>query len=122
MRRLALGFSLLENMLAAVMIGVTILGMSTVISTYTVSQQKTKDRPFAVNLAQQQLDEVLVDLVTQNAMVFDTAPTKRGRSFYLKSENLSVSQFFFNNFPLDAKADPVADHRGYFTPGRLAVL
>ncbi|MBM3273739.1 MAG: hypothetical protein FJZ00_01195 [Candidatus Sericytochromatia bacterium] len=88
-------------------IAIVILGMSTAISTYTVSQQKTKDRPFALNLGQQQMDEVMVNLVTQNAMVFDNAPIRRGRSFFLKSENMTVSQYFFNNFPLNAPVDPV---------------
>lgn len=107
-RRAEPGFSLVENVFSAMVIAVVILGMSTVISTYSVSQQKTKDRPFALNLAQQQLDEVMMKLVTQNAMVFDNAPTPRGRSYYLKTENLTVSAYFFNNFPWNAWADPVA--------------
>ncbi|MBM3267248.1 MAG: prepilin-type N-terminal cleavage/methylation domain-containing protein [Candidatus Sericytochromatia bacterium] len=111
MRRVEKGFSLLENVFAAMMVAIVILGMSTVISTYTINQQKTKDRPFAINLAQQQMDEVLVNIVTQNAMVFDTAPQARGRSYYLKSENMTVSQYYFNNFPLDAPVDPVAEKR-----------
>lgn len=104
----ARGFSLIENVFSAMVIAVVILGMSTVISTYSVSQQKTRDRPFALNLAQQQLDEVLMNLVTQNAMVFDNAPQPRGRSYYLKTENLTVSAYFFNNFPWNAWPDPVA--------------
>jgi type II secretory pathway pseudopilin PulG len=106
-RPVAGGFSLVENVFSAMIIAIVILGMSTAISTYTVSQQKTKDRPFALNLGQQQMDEVMVNLVTQNAMVFDNAPNPRGRSFFLKSENMTVSQYFFNNFPLNAPVDPV---------------
>lgn len=108
MRRLASGFSLVENVFSSLVLAVVILGMSTVISTYSASQGKTKDRPFALNLAQQQLDEVMMKLVTQNAMVFDNAPTRRGRSYFLKSENLTVSAYFFNNFPWNAEPDPVA--------------
>ncbi len=103
------GFSLIENVFSALVIAVVILGMSTVISTYSINQGKTKDRPFAMNLAQQQMDEVMMKLVTQNAMVFDNAPVPRGRSYFLRAESLTVSAFFFNNFPFDALPDPVLD-------------
>ncbi|MBU6428262.1 MAG: hypothetical protein KGR26_04580, partial [Cyanobacteria bacterium REEB65] len=68
---------------------------------------------FALNLADSQLDQVQAALTTQNSMAFDTAPydpvkcsyCPRGRTYFLSAENLTVTQYYFNNFPIDATSD-----------------
>lgn len=113
MRRSEAGFSLTENLFAAVILGVLLMMMSSILGSYTMNQVKTADVPFAVNLAQQQLDQVQMRLATQNSMVFDTAQfdavscaqCPRGRSYFIRSENISVSAYYFNNFPWNAVSD-----------------
>lgn len=115
MNRLAAGFSLVENVFSALIIAGVILGMSTVISTYSIAQSRTRDRPYAVNLAQQQIDEITMNLATHNSMVYDNATPPRGRSYYLEGENVIVTWFYFNNFPMGANPDPIVG-------GDMAVL
>ncbi|MBI6545627.1 MAG: type II secretion system protein [Cyanobacteria bacterium NC_groundwater_1444_Ag_S-0.65um_54_12] len=105
MKRADAGFSLLENIVAAGMVAFVLLGMSGLLGAYTVNQAKMADVPFAYNLAQQQLDEVQMSLTTQNSLIFDNntacAWCPRGRGYVLRNENINVTRYYFDNFPLD---------------------
>jgi type II secretory pathway pseudopilin PulG len=93
------GFSLIENLFASLIVAFLLLAFSGLLGTYTTSHLKTVDLAFAHNLAQQHLDRVQAQLATQNSLAFDKQG--RAKTYYLKSENLAVSQYFFNNFPTD---------------------
>lgn len=75
-----------------------IAGMAEVLSTYTESFTRSNDVQFAVDLAQSQLDEITYQSMTQTSLAFDT--TGMGRTYLDEAANSTVTQYFFNNFPV----------------------
>ena len=102
--RLERGFSLAENLFAAVIMAIIIMGMSQVLSTYTLSETKAGDVQFALDLAQSQLDMIRQQVETQDELATDPSD---GATFQIDSGGIDVTltQYFFNNFPTDATPD-----------------
>ncbi len=102
--RMERGFSLAENLFAAVIMAIIVMGMSQVHSTYTVSETKAGDVQFALDLAESQLDGIRQQVETQDELATDA---NDGRVFQVDSGGVDVTltQYFFNNFPTDAVPD-----------------
>ncbi len=98
------GFSLAENLFAAVIMAIIVVGMSQVLSTYTVSETRAGDVQFALDLAESQLDMIRQQVETQDELATDPSD---GRTFQVDSGGVDVAltQYFFNNFPTDATPD-----------------
>lgn len=95
--RAAGGFSLVEVMVAATMIGLTLFGMSGILIGYSKAKTSTNGMAVAQNIVQAELDDILMTQQIENSLVSDTLG--RARPIYIESLDLLVSSYFFYNFP-----------------------
>ncbi|MNX72352.1 hypothetical protein D3C86_1037050 [compost metagenome] len=116
------GFSLVEVMVAAAMIGMTLFGMSGILAGYSKAKTNTNGLAVAQNIVQAELDSILMAQQIENSLVSDTKG--RARPIYIENLDLLVSSYFFFNFP-DFPANKDHNSQGTLwdddnTPGRFA--
>ncbi|MBO9541812.1 hypothetical protein J7643_14575 [bacterium] len=116
------GFSLVEVMVAATMIGMTLFGMSGILTGYTKAKTGTNGLAVAQNIVQAELDSILMAQQIENSLVSDTKG--RARPIYIERLDLLVSSYYFFNFP-DFSANKDHNSQGTLwdddnTPGRFA--
>lgn len=107
MRRVR-GFSLTEVMVASVIIAVTGFGMAGVLARYATTRNFAATLAVAQGVAQAELDDVLMHTMVENSLLADTEG--RSRPIYLLNSQLTVSNYFYCNFPWDPDVPGGVDH------------
>lgn len=100
MRRLSeAGFTLVEVAVAATLIATVLFGMGSVMMNYTNARNKISGLAVAQNIAQAEIDDVLMHTQIENSLVSDTQG--RSRPVYLEngSASILVSNYWYLNFP-----------------------
>jgi prepilin-type N-terminal cleavage/methylation domain-containing protein len=107
------GFTLLEVIVATVMISVVMIAMSTILMNYSATRTKINRQVVAQQIVQSELDDVLLHTQIENSLISDPPSTGRSRPVYLQGNQLTVSNYFYYNFP----ASPDHNIRGMLWSG-----
>lgn len=97
MSELRRGFTLLEVMVSALLIGLVLMGMGSVLAAYSSSRVKINAQVTARHIAQGAIDEVLMHGAIENSLMTDE--DGRSRPVYLQNNKILVSNYFYYNFP-----------------------
>ncbi|MEB3299457.1 MAG: prepilin-type N-terminal cleavage/methylation domain-containing protein [Candidatus Sericytochromatia bacterium] len=98
-RRSAAGFTLVENLVAAAVMGVILSAMAELLIAFSNTGGKTMERPFAQSLSDRALDRILSDLATENSLAAMVDGQRYDRAYRLAQRKAQVTQFFLDLFP-----------------------
>lgn len=107
----------MEVAVAASMIAVVMVGMSTILINYASSRNKINGLNAARNICLSEIDDVLLHNQIENSLVSDTQG--RSRSVLLIGLGLTVSSYYYCNFPINADHDLPGE---IWTPESFATL
>lgn len=102
------GFTMVEVVVSAIIIAITAIGMSSVMTSYATTRNRTNALAVAQSVAQAELDDVLMHNQIENSLMSDTQ--QRSRPIYLQSNQVTVSNYFYCNFPWDPGVPLGVDH------------
>jgi len=95
----ARGFTLVENLVAAAVMGIILSSMAQLLMSFSKTGTKTMEGPYAQSLADRVLDTILADLATENSLAFMTEGQRYDRAYRLQQQGAQVTQYFFDLFP-----------------------
>lgn len=95
------GFTLIETVVASIILSSMMLGMIGILASYSKMANKSQDISFASNIAQQEIDVILADLKVQQSLASRDSAGRAARIYiYLNDGSYRgyLNKYFFNNF------------------------